>query len=394
MAYLWKAMRILAMDPHLFFRYFVVAGLINISLLVVFLIRSRKVNSELLLLFSFLLLASFQAVLNAFDTRAFFLSFPHMTRISWLQLSLFGPLIYLFVKKFTSVSKKMEWQELIHLLPFSIYFMILAPWFLKPAKEKKNLISNFETWSNSDFGYLNQLNLLMLVFYLGISLIQFRKYQKLIRETFSDLDNRKLNYIAQFLYGILCILLVSALGFYGKKWDLPVIHHFYHYNYIMVVLMGYWVAYRVLVQPEIFKSIEKEEQLPREKYEKSGLTLNMRDELYQQVVIQMEVQKSYLDPDLTIDALAAQIQKSRHHVSQAINDYSGRSFYDFVNYYRIEAVKSALLEPGNTHLTIFGIALNCGFNSKATFNNAFKKFTNTTPSNFQKNKSIAFNLIG
>lgn len=382
------------MEPHLFFRYFVVAGLINISLLVLLMVKSRMTNSVLVLLFSFLLLASFQAILNAFDTKAFFLSFPHMTRISWLQLSLFGPLIYLFVKKFTSVSKKMEWQELIHLLPFAVYLAILAPWFLKTAAEKKILISNFETWSTADFGYLNQFSLLLIVFYLVISLIRFRKYQKMIRETFSDLNNRKLNYIGQFLYGILAILFISALGFYGKKWDLPVIHHFYHYNYLMVILMGYWVAYRVLMQPEIFKPGKKEEDLPKEKYEKSGLTQHMRDELYQQVIAQMEVRKSYLDPDLTIDALAAQIQKSRHHVSQAINEYTGRSFYDFVNYYRIEAVKSALLDPGNTHLTIFGIALNCGFNSKATFNNAFKKFTNTTPSNFQKSKGIAFNLVG
>ncbi|WP_214228040.1 helix-turn-helix transcriptional regulator [Pedobacter sp. B4-66] len=382
------------MEPHLFFRYFVVAGLINIFILVLFLIKNRKINSVLFLLFSFLLLASFQAILNAFDTKAFFLSFPHMTRISWLQLSLFGPLIYLFVKKFTSVSKKMERQELIHLLPFAVYLTILAPWFLKTAGEKKILISNFQGWSTADFGYLNQFNLLMLVFYLSISLIHFKKYQKMIRETFSDLNNRKLNYIGQFLYGILLILLISALGFYGKKWNLPVIHHLYHYNYIMVVLMGYWVAYRILIQPEIFKSVEKEKYLPKEKYEKSGLTPSMRDELYQQVITKMEVQKSYLDPDLTIDTLSAQIQKSRHHVSQTINEYTGRSFYDFVNYYRIEAVKSALLDPKNTHLTIFGIALNCGFNSKATFNNAFKKFTNTTPSNFQKSKNIPFNLVG
>ena len=63
------------------------------------------------------------------------------------------------------------------------------------------------------------------------------------------------------------------------------------------------------------------------------------------------------------------------------------NFNDFINHYRIEAVKVKLREGEHQQTTLLGIAFDSGFNSKATFNRAFKKSTGTTPKNFIENLS-------
>jgi YesN/AraC family two-component response regulator len=90
----------------------------------------------------------------------------------------------------------------------------------------------------------------------------------------------------------------------------------------------------------------------------------------------------YLEYDLKLNVLAEKLDKSVHHISQAINQNANMSFPDFINSFRIEEAKKKLLEPKPA--TIFAISLDVGFNSKAAFYTAFKKFTSQTPTEFKK----------
>ncbi|PWV46544.1 AraC family transcriptional regulator [Chitinophaga sp. S165] len=375
------------------FRYFVAAGLINAALFA-FLLFIRKKNSTAgILLICFMLVVSFQALLNAFDTREFFLTFPHLSRISWLQLSLFGPLIYLFTKKMTDGGKRLALKDAVHLLPFLFYLAVLSPWLLQSAATKRALLMDFDGLSRLDFGWLNQLSLCMITGYLLLSLALLRKFGKTIENTFSDISNRRLVWLRQFIYGILGILVVSALGFYGRKWQVPVITHFYHYNYFLVVALVYWLAAKCLLQPEIFSPGDIK-QTTDGKYRKSGLQAAAEKTIYDRLLEHMTAARPFLDPDLTIFTLAEQLKVSRHHLSQAINEQAGKTFHDFVNYYRIEAVKLRLEDPASAHYSILSLAMDCGFNSKATFNTTFKKLTGTTPSAYQKLHKDTFNPVG
>ncbi len=129
-----------------------------------------------------------------------------------------------------------------------------------------------------------------------------------------------------------------------------------------------------------------EEHLPKE-VRKSGLDSMATDELLQELLTYMEKDKPYLEPELTIYALADALDSNRHHLSQVINERLGVSFFDFVNRYRVKAVREKLADPGARHMSIMGIAYDCGFNSKATFNASFKKMTGTTPSAYLKSLS-------
>jgi AraC-like DNA-binding protein len=97
----------------------------------------------------------------------------------------------------------------------------------------------------------------------------------------------------------------------------------------------------------------------------------------------MKQHKPYLNPELSLQMLANQLDIPPHYLSQVINEQLGQNFFDFINSHRIEEVKARLLDPQYTHLTILAIAFDSGFNSKSAFNSAFKNQTGLTPSQFR-----------
>lgn len=107
-----------------------------------------------------------------------------------------------------------------------------------------------------------------------------------------------------------------------------------------------------------------------------------------QLEILMELEKPYLEPQLTLPELATQMQISLHLLSKVINDGYDKNFHDFINSYRIDEFKTLILQPKYRHQTILAVALDAGFNSKTAFNRAFKKLTNSTPREFLKQQSL------
>ncbi len=99
----------------------------------------------------------------------------------------------------------------------------------------------------------------------------------------------------------------------------------------------------------------------------------------------MEKEKPFLDSQLTLSNLAKQIGVNTTALSFVINNGFGKNFNDFVNEFRVAEVKNKLNEGAAENLNLLGIALDSGFNSKATFNRAFKKFTGISPKEFQNN---------
>ncbi|MCU0348885.1 MAG: helix-turn-helix transcriptional regulator, partial [Saprospiraceae bacterium] len=94
----------------------------------------------------------------------------------------------------------------------------------------------------------------------------------------------------------------------------------------------------------------------------------------------MTDERLYLEPELTLSDLARRLQTNASVLSAVVNRAFGKNFNDFVNEYRVEAVKRLLEDPKASHLSLLGIGLECGFNSKSTFNRAFRKVTGVAPS--------------
>ncbi|MFN2513182.1 MAG: helix-turn-helix domain-containing protein [Pyrinomonadaceae bacterium] len=127
----------------------------------------------------------------------------------------------------------------------------------------------------------------------------------------------------------------------------------------------------------------EEAQLSTKKYEKSTLTGERAERYLNKLLRCMKEKKPFTDGDLSLQKLAGGLSIPPHHLSQIINERLGQTFSDFINSYRVEEAKRRLLDPAFNHLSLLGIALDVGFNSKSSFNSVFKKHTNMTPSEFR-----------
>ena len=101
----------------------------------------------------------------------------------------------------------------------------------------------------------------------------------------------------------------------------------------------------------------------------------------------MEQDRLYLSWELSLADVAKHTSLPQKTISAVLNQHMGKSFNEFVNDFRVREVKRKLFEPGNDHLTISGIALECGFNSQATFQRTFKQSTGMSPTEYLAKQS-------
>jgi YesN/AraC family two-component response regulator len=101
----------------------------------------------------------------------------------------------------------------------------------------------------------------------------------------------------------------------------------------------------------------------------------------------MHTKHLYLKNKLTLTELSEELNINPKYLSFIINSEKNKNFYDYINAYRIEKAKKELLLKRNKQLTIEAICKECGFNSKSTFNDVFKKLTGQTPTQFIKENS-------
>lgn len=123
---------------------------------------------------------------------------------------------------------------------------------------------------------------------------------------------------------------------------------------------------------------------------KSLLTEAQQATIARQLKQWMHEKAVYKDPELTLDKLAATMDVSRHHLSEALNQYVGQSFYQFINEYRIREVIKLIDEHRQQKdaPNILSLAFEAGFHSKSSFNQYFKKVTGNTPSAYLKSKNV------
>ncbi len=171
-----------------------------------------------------------------------------------------------------------------------------------------------------------------------------------------------------------------------------VLQFLYFSNYILGItpyLLGpisylpfvYFLAFLLFKNPSLLK------QSAVKKHQNIRLETEELHEIAKQLELLMQHQKMYLDPDCTLTKVAKVAKLPPYLVSHVVNNTLQKSFSDFVNGYRIDAIKEQLLHPENGNIKISSIAYGCGFNTLSSFNIAFKKLTGTTPSKFQKDNS-------
>jgi AraC-like DNA-binding protein len=138
---------------------------------------------------------------------------------------------------------------------------------------------------------------------------------------------------------------------------------------------------RELVAPEV------EDANAEVKYAKSRLDQPARTRIQRKLQESLIGSRLHRNNELTLRRLCEQIRENPHYVSQVINQDLGTSFYDLINRYRIEDAKNALVSSPDK--TVLEIALEAGFNSKSTFNAAFRQHAGSTPTEYRREKRLA-----
>jgi YesN/AraC family two-component response regulator len=149
-------------------------------------------------------------------------------------------------------------------------------------------------------------------------------------------------------------------------------------NFLAFFIFFNIIFYKGLAQPEIFSGIEE-----KPKYILSKLTSADAEEYLTKLNSYMNREKPFLSPTLTLKELSGHVSIPVRYLSQIINEYKQQNFYDYISQFRIEEAKKILSDPACSK-TVLEILYQVGFNSKSSFNTAFKKFTGGTPSNFKK----------
>lgn len=98
----------------------------------------------------------------------------------------------------------------------------------------------------------------------------------------------------------------------------------------------------------------------------------------------MKEKQLYKNRKLLLKDLSKEVSSSENHVSEVLAKQLQTNYYDFVNRYRVDEVKRLMNSEKHKDYKLMAIAMEAGFNSKTTFNTAFKKNTGQTPSEYKK----------
>jgi len=295
------------------------------------------------------------------------------------------PSIYLFLRSLVNSDFRFEARQLWHYAPYLLNFAYHLAVGMQGA--------DFANWwqQNVDSRYrlyilLEGVELVQHVVYLVLSIRLYQQYRAWIEKEFSDLGKVEFAWFRGFLF-VFTLKTVEVWAFaiyylfvgeqYDKLW----------WGYFADTVMTYFLSIFGYAQQPVHRIYFKENSLAKMDVPKNAPGRDLDLEAWKTRVLDFfEKEKPWLESELTLSELAAKMGTNSSVLSQVINAGFDKNFNDFVNGYRVEAFKQKIRQAENAHLTLLAVALDCGFNSKATFNRAFRKLTGLSPKEFAAQK--------
>lgn len=315
------------------------------------------------------------------------LSYPHTYRMSSSVALLFGPLLFFYFK---SVTQKYQFRkiDLVHFLPTLILLVFLTPLYAESAPEKLKIMLGINSINNKYDVFIFLVKIASLIFYafciwkLQFSNMEINKAlprKSSIKKWFKNLYRIHVAYIiAYLLYGIFAYIIKSDISTYV-----------YHFQIGAMTIMILYIAYMAFVQPSIF-NVNLDNDITMvftPKYEKSGLTPGLSNELKEQLIKLLVKDKIYKKSDINLETLSNKLNTTRHNTSQIINEHFKMNFFELINTFRIKEAIKILENDVHGNLNIIDVAYEVGYNNKVTFNKAFKKETSLTPTEYIQAKT-------
>lgn len=322
--------------------------------------------------------------------------------IPFQHLFFIGPIIYFYTQSLLNPSFRVTKKGFLHLLPGILYLLytvimwvydqlILHDYYFY----KDGLDRDFDFW-------YQKTGLFSMIIYFVMSIRYYNLYRKLMFQVVSYADSVLFKWINTYLYGFLVMLLLPILfdiaclfypelnSYKGSWW------FFLFFSIIMyyIAITGYSNPITTKIPFEISVFDKKPALLLSSNFNREEAVIDIEHETFQEyhtpeidawkskIENLITIERLFQNPELTLTDIAKKLNTNAALISKAINQGFGLNFNDFINNYRIEAVKNSFKQGEHKKSTLLGIAFDCGFNSKATFNRAFKKNTGLSPKEF------------
>ncbi len=382
-------------------------GSIQGLLLSIFLfsIKTNKLSNRLLALLT--LLWGLFLLVFALQEEGLYLKYPHLLKVFYQFLFLFFPLLYLQVKYLLARHTRFYKEDLFHFFPFLLSILFYSDFYLQSGEDKIYMIRNRTEYYEILQIIGDEVIALQGVLYSIFSLILIRRYRKKIKEYESTVDK---NIIRILFAGISLNLFSWIIGITGIHLDYLQIEtgvDLFAIAYLVLVIVIYIISYAAVKSPEVFKldlnTIQKTPVTigslvkPFKESNKEDQDKNIPDDQSEEIKIDpsnvsinehlikvMEIDKPYLNPELSLPELAKDLDIPRNQLSGVINQIHQKNFFEFVNQYRVNEVKQLMSDPSNKHLKLISLGYDAGFNSKASFFRIFKQITEMTPSQYME----------
>lgn len=331
----------------------------------------------------FLLLSGISGVDLLLDRTGVYGAHPWTTGILW-ALSLFlGPSILAYVLAMTGEPDRWTFARVWRIgWPAGAAVLIASPFFLLPARTRLAVYGLAETDAVSGILQLLFVALFLLATlgYLAAALVVLSRHVRRVRDLFSNIEDRTLSWLRA-----LVLVMLAAWAWGAVKSVLSIGADAHWLDVAAAAIELGWTAaiglFGLSQKPIYTQETETPKVLPSpEKYARSALPEARQVEIAARLEQAMRADALYRDPLLSLSALASRVAITPNHLSQALNEHLGQSFFDYVNRWRVEEAVARIKASDEPILTI---AYDVGFNSRSTFNAAVKKHAGQPPSAFR-----------
>jgi AraC-like DNA-binding protein len=319
------------------------------------------------------------------------------------HLFFIGPVIFFYTHSLLNPSFKFSKKDNIHLLPGFIYFIYIISIFIYDTFIYGDYYF-YKDGMDKDFDASYQkLGLTSMIVYFILSIRYYNVYKKLMFQVVSFADSILFKWIKTYLIAFL-IMLVLPIIFDIIEFIYPEMKSYKGswWFYLFFSIVMYYIAVMGYSNPVLSSIPYKMSLFDKNPVLLSGenqpseteTIINIQHETFKETISPeiehwkskietlIQEQKLYQNPELTLTDLAKKLETNASIISKTINQGFQMNFNDCINTYRIEAVKNSFENGEHKKSTLLGIAFDCGFNSKATFNRAFKKNTGKTPKEY------------
>jgi len=341
-----------------------------------------------------------------------YLNYPSLTVFGMALPLATGPLLFLYTK-YTTNFILFNKADLLHFIPVVVVSFFFIDYYFLPFETRSFILKT------EGSGYETRLLIKLLaiyisgIIYIPLTLIKLLKYKANLNNQFSNTERINFNWLLYQIIGMAIVWIVilfiqddrfifgsvSAfviwMGYFGSK-QVKVFNQNYQTGKQLIepqIVELSQVNNLIEIEPTPILNNEKENEIiidgiQKNKYQKSTLNESSILKIHEELNLKMQSEKLFINPELTLNDLAAALNVLPNHLSQVINSKENKNFYDYINQLRVEEFIRLIALSENQKFTLLSLAYECGFNSKTSFNRNFKKVTDLTPSEYIKQEKI------